>query len=341
MDNIRSHVSGGGGVFPTAQDRKISKMINDPCQQDYCTRTCYIQKLNSESSNGAKFGGSPNDATAALRPSAHHASPVRWRINCKILLLTYCALHDLLPAYIVDIISPFTPGRRLRSADSNLLTVPRHDIERAQDECKPCEDQVTPPTTQQCKPCEDQATPATTSNVNPARTKSHQRPLSNVNPARTKPHQRPLSNVNPARTKPHQRPLSNVNPARTKPHQRPLSNDRNDCVETGEEHQETVTFGPVDGEWQNQRAQILGLQVYTQLHIGTESGPPAEQQHFALFAGIGMPRYTYETCRIDIVNSRYDEDVTHSQCYLIVLQVRREEFTIRLQNCDCARLLQC
>ena len=43
-----------------------------------------------------------------------HRLQVRWRINYKILLLTYRALHDLVPAYIVDIISPYTPGRLLR-----------------------------------------------------------------------------------------------------------------------------------------------------------------------------------------------------------------------------------
>ena len=61
---------------------------------------------------------------------ALHWLPVRWRINYQILLLTYRALRDFAPAYIVDIISPYIPGRRLRSADNNLLTVPRHDMER-------------------------------------------------------------------------------------------------------------------------------------------------------------------------------------------------------------------
>ena len=32
-------------------------------------------RLIKEVSNGAKFGGSPNNATAAPRPSAHHAHP--------------------------------------------------------------------------------------------------------------------------------------------------------------------------------------------------------------------------------------------------------------------------
>ena len=84
VDTSRSHVS--GGVFPTAQERKNSKMLNDPCVQDDRTCAGYIQTglwkcravwrkraFNSAASNGAKFGGSPNNAIAALRPSAHHA----------------------------------------------------------------------------------------------------------------------------------------------------------------------------------------------------------------------------------------------------------------------------
>ena len=86
VDTSRSHVS--GGVFPTAQDRKKSKMLNDPYVQDDRTRACYVQTglwqccvvwskrvFNSEASNGATFGGSPNNATSALRPSARHALP--------------------------------------------------------------------------------------------------------------------------------------------------------------------------------------------------------------------------------------------------------------------------
>ena len=60
--------------------------------------------------------------------TALHWLPVRRGINYKILLLTYHTLQDLAPAYIVDIISPYTPGRRLHSTNSNLLTVPRHDM---------------------------------------------------------------------------------------------------------------------------------------------------------------------------------------------------------------------
>ena len=121
---------------------KNSKILNDPCVQDDRTRASYTQTglwkccavwskraFNSEASNGAKFGGSSNDATATLRPSARHAplpryaslaaGPMANQLQDSSVedLLFYRALHDLAPAYIVDVISPYI-------ADSNLLTVP-------------------------------------------------------------------------------------------------------------------------------------------------------------------------------------------------------------------------
>ena len=41
VDTSHSHVS--GGVFPTAQDKKKSKMLYDPPVQDDHTRACYFQ----------------------------------------------------------------------------------------------------------------------------------------------------------------------------------------------------------------------------------------------------------------------------------------------------------
>ena len=147
VDTCRSHVS---GVFPTTKYRKRSTILNDPRVQDDRTRTCYIQtglwKCCAVWSKRALIQklqmvqhSAPRLITRQRRRDYQHITsslialiwlPVRWRINYKILLLTHRALRDLAPAYIVDIISPYTQGRRLRSADSNLLTVPRHDMER-------------------------------------------------------------------------------------------------------------------------------------------------------------------------------------------------------------------
>uniref|UniRef100_A0A672G1H3 Reverse transcriptase domain-containing protein n=1 Tax=Salarias fasciatus TaxID=181472 RepID=A0A672G1H3_SALFA len=54
-----------------------------------------------------------------------HWLPVSYRVNFKILVLTFRALHDQAPSYIRDLLQPYSPVRALRSADQNLLKVPR------------------------------------------------------------------------------------------------------------------------------------------------------------------------------------------------------------------------
>ena len=50
-----------------------------------------------------------------------HWLPVRYRIDYKIILLTYKALNNLAPNYICDLIQTYSPGRTLRSANKSLL----------------------------------------------------------------------------------------------------------------------------------------------------------------------------------------------------------------------------
>ena len=119
------------------------------CTCNNRTHACYIQTglwkccavwskraFNSETSNG----GAARLVTRQRRCDHQHITssltalhwlPVRWRINYKILLLTHHALHDVALAFIVNVVSPYTPGRRLHSTDNYLLTVPRHDMERS------------------------------------------------------------------------------------------------------------------------------------------------------------------------------------------------------------------
>lgn len=54
-----------------------------------------------------------------------HWLPVRFRINFKILLLTYKALNGQAPGYLSDLLQTYTPLRSLRSSDLLLLAVPR------------------------------------------------------------------------------------------------------------------------------------------------------------------------------------------------------------------------
>ena len=50
-----------------------------------------------------------------------HWLPVDKRIEYKLLLYTYKALHNLAPGYLCELV---VPGRFLTSAELNLLTVP-------------------------------------------------------------------------------------------------------------------------------------------------------------------------------------------------------------------------
>ena len=61
---------------------------------------------------------------------ALHWLPIRQRIKFKLLVLVYRCLHQLAPAYLSDLIVPYTPARSLRSADSNLITTNIYRLER-------------------------------------------------------------------------------------------------------------------------------------------------------------------------------------------------------------------
>ena len=53
-----------------------------------------------------------------------HWLPVAKRIEYKLLLYTDTALHGLATGYICELAVPYAPRRVIRSAKSNLLTVP-------------------------------------------------------------------------------------------------------------------------------------------------------------------------------------------------------------------------
>ena len=62
-----------------------------------------------------------------ITPTLHHLHwlPVQQRITYKILLLTWKILHGQAPAYLTEIITPYTPTRSLRSKYANRLVEPR------------------------------------------------------------------------------------------------------------------------------------------------------------------------------------------------------------------------
>uniref|UniRef100_A0A803JDU3 Reverse transcriptase domain-containing protein n=1 Tax=Xenopus tropicalis TaxID=8364 RepID=A0A803JDU3_XENTR len=50
--------------------------------------------------------------------------PIKQRISYKLLLLTFKALHSSAPHYSSSLVSPYVPGRLLRSSQSNRLVAP-------------------------------------------------------------------------------------------------------------------------------------------------------------------------------------------------------------------------
>uniref|UniRef100_A0AAZ1XBQ8 Reverse transcriptase domain-containing protein n=1 Tax=Oreochromis aureus TaxID=47969 RepID=A0AAZ1XBQ8_OREAU len=54
-----------------------------------------------------------------------HWLPIRYRIQFKILLLTFKTINKLAPSYLSELLKPHTPARTLRSATQQLLIQPR------------------------------------------------------------------------------------------------------------------------------------------------------------------------------------------------------------------------
>ena len=50
-----------------------------------------------------------------------HWLPIKYRIDYKVLLMTYKAVNGLAPPYINELLSSYTPSRSLRSGSENLL----------------------------------------------------------------------------------------------------------------------------------------------------------------------------------------------------------------------------
>ena len=57
-----------------------------------------------------------------------HWLPMKKRISFKVLLVLYKAMYGLTPDYITLLATPYVPMRHLRSANDNLLVVPKTQL---------------------------------------------------------------------------------------------------------------------------------------------------------------------------------------------------------------------
>ena len=104
---------------------------------DYCSALLYglpdaqLQKLQLVQNSAARLvTGTRRREHITPVLFALHWLPIRQRIQFKLLLLVYRCTHQLAPDYLTDLVVPYVPARSLRSADLNLLTVKRYNLER-------------------------------------------------------------------------------------------------------------------------------------------------------------------------------------------------------------------
>ena len=97
---------------------------------DYCNSLllgipdCQINRLQRIQNNAARVV-SKIKKFDHITPTLHslHWLPVKERIHFKTMLITYKALNGKAPAYLSELLVPYTPARQLRSGDKHLLTV--------------------------------------------------------------------------------------------------------------------------------------------------------------------------------------------------------------------------
>jgi len=59
---------------------------------------------------------------------ALHWLPIEQWINFNILLITFKALHNQAPSYLIDLLTYYQPPRLLRSSAKNLLGNPTYNF---------------------------------------------------------------------------------------------------------------------------------------------------------------------------------------------------------------------
>ena len=114
------------------------KMINSAVisRLDYCSSLLYgingylvsqLQRCQNNAARIVSLRRKYDHITPVLKDL--HWLPVEYRTNYKIVLLAYKAQHGMAPPYLSSLLSPYKPGRSLRSEGKHLLTTPRYRLE--------------------------------------------------------------------------------------------------------------------------------------------------------------------------------------------------------------------
>ena len=100
-------------------------------QLDYCNSLLYgitktqLVKLQRIQNSAARMitGTRKYDSITPVLKHLHWL-PMNERIEFKVLVMVFKALHGSAPSYIQELIKPYTPRRTLRSASSRTVEVP-------------------------------------------------------------------------------------------------------------------------------------------------------------------------------------------------------------------------
>ena len=127
------HLRNISKIKPILTPKDLEKIIHTfiPSRLDYCNglyttlSSSSIYKLQLVQNTAARILTNTN-RRSHITPvlAALHWLPIKSRIDFKILLTTYKALHGLAPAYISELLTAKPNVRSLRSSDQGLLVIP-------------------------------------------------------------------------------------------------------------------------------------------------------------------------------------------------------------------------
>ena len=112
------------------KERVVNAIITS--RLDYCNAPLYgtsagnIARLRRIHNTAARFSmrcPRCDSATPLLREL--HWLPILCRVDFKLLVFTYKAIHNDAPVYLCELVCPYQPTRTLRSANNNMLEVKR------------------------------------------------------------------------------------------------------------------------------------------------------------------------------------------------------------------------
>ncbi|KAK2145109.1 hypothetical protein NP493_4026g00000 [Ridgeia piscesae] len=106
------------------KERVVNAIITS--RLDYCNALSYIARLQRIQHMAARsIMRSPRSDSATPLQRELHWLPIVCRVDFKLLVFTYKAMHNDAPMYLCELVCPYQSTRTLRPANNNMLEVKR------------------------------------------------------------------------------------------------------------------------------------------------------------------------------------------------------------------------